>query len=319
MQELIRNVVLPRSARRVAVEPRSAPNWFRTELPAHFPGSVIARRIWVVAAPLKAVVRYLRTQARPRPRAVAGFPKSATRIGSRPFDHWEFRPVPGRSASRWVNVAMLALPSGATVVTAQAGDSWIHPPPASAEIPGTVQRIDITSRYGTAAPSVTLHVRNRDRVRSLVAWINGLGVTQGHFFCAGASFGEPVTTLTFRDARGKPVARGVVDSNGTSGCRPFSLTVNGRRTPPLTIGDLIPRVEHLLNADFSPPLARDVTSCLRRLGWKVQTTTAGLTVWKNGPSRTLTFHLTGTVTRTGPPSRAIHRCLRSSPHVVYLG
>lgn len=319
VQKLIRMVVLPRSAERVQEVPKNAPSWFRRELNGSFPGTEFAHRTWIVTAPLKAVVRYFRTHANPRPRPVTGFGKSATRIGSRPTDNWMFTPVPGRSSNRWLNVAMLALPGGATVVTAQAGDEWIHPPPASAELPGTVKRIDITGRYGSAAPSVRIDVHSRYLVRSLVSWMNGIGVTQGHFMCAGEGFGMPITTLTFRDGRGRLVARGVFDSNGPNGCKPFSLTVNGQPTPPLTAGDLLQRIEQLLNADFSPPLPRDVSSCLGRLGWHVQTTTDGLTVRKNGPPSTITFHPTGKVTTTGPQHLAIDRCLRSSPHIIYDG
>ena len=116
-------------------------------------------------------------------------------------------------------------------------------------------RIDITSQYGKAAPRVRLHLRNRYLVRTLVSWVNGLGVAQTHFGCFGQEIGEPTTTLTFRDARGTRVARGVQPGDGRFGaCNPFRLAVNGKWTPRLTLGDLLARIEQRLHADFSPPV-----------------------------------------------------------------
>lgn len=322
VEKLIRIVVLPASARRVPQVPASAPAWFRQELSGSFPGVEAAHRTWVVDSPLKDVVRYFRTHARARPRPEVAFRKPATnRIGSRPHDDWQFHPVPGRSSNRWLNVAMLALPSGRTVVTAQAGDEWIHPPPRSAEIPGTVRRIDITSRYEKDAPRVRLHVRSRYLVGAIVSWMNGLGVIYPrNVFCLGEHIGEPTITLTFRDVQGTAVARGVLPGDGRYGpCNPFALTVNGKRTPRLAIGDLLRRIEQRLNADFSPPVPGDVSSCLRSRGWQVRAVTRGLDVQKNDRQSSITFPPTGKAAITGPRDPAISRCLRSSPHIGYLG
>ena len=314
-QKLIRIVVVPGSARRVPKVPKSAPAWFRQELSHGISGAAVAHRTWVVDEPLRQVVRYVRAHARPRPRPEEGFRKPSNRIGSRPGDDYEF-PVPGRSINRWLNVAMLALPSGATVVTAQAGDDWIHPPPRSAELPGTVRRVEITSRYGTKPPRVVLHVRYRYDVGALVSWMNGLGVSP-NVVCFGGIFGEPTVVLTFRDASGALVARGGIGQGVGGSCGGLALTVNGRTAPTLMVGDLIQRIEHLLNADLSPPVRRDVSDCLRGRGWQVRKVAGGLAVRKNGPPSTITFHLTGKTTITGRRDPAISLCLRGSPHYIY--
>lgn len=318
VQQLIRNVVLPRSARRVPAVPQSAPAWFREELSHNGPGTAFAHRTWIVDEPLVTVVRYFRTHARPRPRPVRGFNDSPNRIGSRPNDNWQFAPVPGRSSNRWLNVAMLALPSGATVVTAQAGDEWIQPPPRSAELPGTVRRVDITSRYGANRPSVRVHVRDRNGVGSVVAWMNGLGVSP-RVFCAGQVFGEPVITLTFRDGHGAVVARATIGNSPSEHCGALSLTVNGRKAPPLITGDLLLRVQQHLNLDLSPPKPGDVASCLRQRHWTVSTVDRRLTAQKKGRSVRLTFLLTGKVSGSRRPEPEVARCLRESPRFVYLG
>ncbi len=322
VEKLIRIVVLPRSARRVPEMPASAPSWFRQEWSGRFPGVEAVHRTWVVDAPLKTVVRYFRTHAPQRPRPEVGYRKPATsRVGSRPHDDWLFPPVPGRVSSRWLNVAMLKLPSGATVVTARAADYWIQPPPRSAEIPEGVKRIDITSRYGTKPPTVRLHLRSRYLVGTLVSWMNGLGLAPHlRCFALGETIGEPTIALTFRDARGRVIARGVLPGdNRYDSCNPFVLTVHGRQTPRLAIGDLIRRIEQHLNADLSPPLPREVASCLRGDGWHVRTVTGGLAVRKNGPPTIITFPPSGKAAITGPRHPEISRCLRSSPHIGYLG
>ena len=316
-ETLLRIVVVPHAARQVAAVPKSAPAWFRQELSHGLSGAAVVHRTWVVDEPLKDVVRFVRTHARSRPRPESPLNRSTSRIGSRPDDSYLFAPVPGRTSSRWLNVAMLALPSGATVITAQAGNSWIKPPPRSAELPRTVRRIEITSRYYHRRPSVLLHVRDRYDVGSIVAWVNGLGMAP-HVVCFDEGFGGvfpygPVVTLTFRNAEGKVLARATLDR----GCNPFSLAVDGQKAQLLFVGDLLVRIQRRLNADLAPPLPSDVASCLRGRGWRVRRVADVLTARKGAHPTTITFHATGKVTTAGPSRPEIARCLRSSPRFVY--
>ncbi len=314
VQKLIRNVVLPRSARRVKKVPTSAPSWFRHELSQSDSGTAFAHRTWVVDAPLVDVARYFRSYTHPRPRPMASVTYSTTLISPGLRNDWQFPPVPGRALTRWLDVDMLRLPSGATVVTAQAGDEWIQPPPTRAELPGTVRRIDITSRYDRERPGVRLHVRDRYDVASVVSWMNGLGVSP-RVFCFGGGFGEPTVTLTFHSASGAVVARGTLGQLSDS-CGSLSLVVKGRKAPPLHPGDLLARIQELLHADLTPPRPRDVSRCLRARGWNVRRTGDDLVVRKDGRRSTLTFLATGKVTTTGAQDPAISRCIRSSPVFV---
>jgi hypothetical protein len=150
--------------------------------------------------------------------------------------------------------------------------------------------------------------------------MNGLGVDQNHFGCFGSVVGEPTITLTFRDAQGKRIAQGVLPGDGRFGpCNPFRLAVNGKRTPKLVLGDVLHRIQQRLHADFSPPVPRDISSCLHGRGWHVRTTSDRVTLRKNGVPSTITFRPTGRVTITGPRHLAIFRCLRRSPGFGYLG
>jgi hypothetical protein len=325
VQKLLRIVVVPRSARQVADVPKSAPAWFRGELSAHFEGSAIARRVWVVDQPLEQVVLFIRAHARPRPRPEVPFRKPANRIGSRPSQDYLFHPVPGRSWSRWLNIAMLALPNGSTVVVAQAGDSWLRPPPPSSVLSAKVKRIDISSRLGNARPNVLVHLRKAYDVGSIVAWMNGLGTATQRVTCLGWLRGGPVVTLTFRAADGHVLARARVADPGGSGlsgpCNPVSLSVNGAKAPPLIGADLLHRIEQHLGLDLAPPAPGDVVSCLsRHAGWTVPSAARSpLTVAKGGRRWTITFHSTGKLTTNRPAPPILARCLKSGPRIVILG
>lgn len=335
VQKLLRIVVLPEAAKQVADVPKSAPRWFREELSAHFDHAAIARRVWVVDEPLKQVVRFLRANARPRPRPEVPFRTPSNRIGSRPTENYLFHPVPGRSWSRWLNVAMLRLPGGATVVVAQAGDEWIRTPPRSAELPQGVKRIHIESRTGGPRSNVLLHVRDPYEVGSIVSWTNGLGVTPRNVICLAVYYPGPTVTLTFRAADGSVLARAEVRDplgSGRSGpCDPLQLTVNGTKAPPLIGADLLLRIEQHLGVDLAPPVPSAVAGCLRDRGWKVQKVVHGgliarriprpaeLTASRDHRRWLITFHATGKVTTTPRASHALAQCIRSGPRLVYYG
>jgi hypothetical protein len=311
-RKLLGIVVVPRGAHRVAAVPRSAPKWFREELSHNMSGAATVHRTWVIHQPLKRVVRFIRTHWRPVARPELPFNRWTNRIGSRPGDSYQFRAVPGRSSNRWLNVTELALPTGATVVTAQSGDQWIKPPPRNVELPRTIKTIDITGGYDVRRPVVRLHVRDRYDVGSIVSWVNGLGVSP-NYICFGL-YSRPAVTLTFRDAAGKTVARVMEGGSAGGPCGSLSLTVKGRKAPPLITGDLLLRIDRLLDANLTPPPLRNVANCLRARGWHVRTTgRRKLVARQDGPPTTLVFHATGKVTRTGPLHMAVNRCLRISP------
>ncbi len=325
VRKLIRIVVVPSIARPVSQIPQSAPVWLRDQAKGfRRMGTATTHRIWIVREPLKTVVRFVRANARPRPRPEARYRTGGSRIGSRPSSSYEFPPIPGRSWSRWLNIDMSALPNGSTVVFAQAGDEWNHTPPRSTEIRGHVKRIDIVSRLGMQRPNVLVHVRKAYDVGWIVALTNGLGVVPHNVGCLlDARFGGRAVTLRFRAADGHVLARATVPDfggAGTSGpCNPLELTIGSRPAVPLIGADLLLRIQRLLNVDLAPPLPRYVSDCLlRQHGWKIAGART-LTASKGGKRWTITFHLTGKVTADKPAPPQLRRCLRAGPRSVIYG
>lgn len=317
VRNLLRIVVLPRNARGVPAAPSGAPSWFRSESapPRLQSGVASARRIWVVRRPLKSLLRFVQAHARPRPRPEPPFRMRSGRIGSRPSRSYLFPPVPGRSWSRWLTLALAPLPGGSTAVLAEAGDAWLRPSPRTALLPATVRRTDLTSRVGKGRPDVLVHVRNRYDVGWIVALTNALGVVRPDLACATGLVGGPLVTLTFRSASGKVLARATVLDplgEGRSGpCDPLQLTVRGRTARLLIAADLLLRIQRLLGVNLAPPLPRDVASCLRRHGWTVEAAgRSELETAHESERWRIVFHRTGKVTTSRPAPRVLARCVR---------
>jgi hypothetical protein len=338
VQRLIRILVLPLRSRLVAKVPRSAPLRFRHVIGMRFvPGFAVTHRIWIVHQPLERVVRFVRAHAHPRPRPEAHFRGKNNGVRLRPVGSYAFPPVPGRSWQRWLNVDMVALSGGGTVVIAQAGDAWIHTSPRSALLPTAVKRIDVLSRNGSSRPNVLVHVREPYDVGSIVSLVNGLGLANAeHIMCADDFFGGPTVTLRFRAANGKVLARATVADilgGGYSGpCNPLQLTLRGRTAPPLIGADLLLQIQRLLTIVLAPPTPHEVSACLlRRHGWKVRSVAHNqmvdrvqhfppeLTASKSGTRWTIIFHYSGKVTFDKKGPRALERCVRTGPRYVIYG
>lgn len=109
------------------------------------------------------------------------------------------------------------------------------------------------------------------------------------------------------------------------------MVVRGRKAPPLIGADLLRRLQQLLNVHLAPPLPRNVSVCLERHGWKVQSVTHNqmvdrvqdfppeLTAAKNGKRWTITFHYSGKVTFDKTAPRALERCVHARGRYVIFG
>ena len=198
-----------------------------------------------------------------------------------------------------------------------------------------MKRIDIVSRTGSRSPNVLVHVRQPYAVGWIVALVNGLGLSNAeHINCLAVGYGGPTVTLRFRAANGKVLARARVSDplgRGFSGpCTPYK-SPSSRAAPALIGADLVIRLQQLLNVDLAPPLRRDVSACLKRHRWKVQSVThnemidrvqhfpPALTATKNGRRWTITFHATGKVTLDKAGPRELEHCLRAGPRYVIYG
>jgi hypothetical protein len=338
VQRLMGILVLPRGARLVAKVPRSVPLRLRNELTGtrFLRGIAVTYRIWVVHQPLDEVVRFVQAHAHLRPRPLAPYRGKNNGVRLRAVGSYQFQPVPGRSWERWLTVDMTALSGGGAAVIAQTGDGWNHSP-NRVLLPAAVKRIDVVSRVGNQTPNVLVHVRTPYEVGSLVALVNGLGLSNAeHVACAWDFVGGPSVTLRFRAANGKLLARATVpDTPGTgisSPCNPLQLTVHSRKAPPLIGADLLLRIHQLLNINLAPPLPRAVSACLqRRPGWNVQSRhhtgatprlqhlPPELTATKNGRRWTITFHYSGKVTLDKAAPRGLEHCLRTGQRYLIAG
>lgn len=337
VKTLLRIVVLPPSARQVSRAPKDAPDRLRRDFskPGVASGIAFAHRLWVVDEPVGQVLRYVRAHARPRPRPLAQFRSKTNGVAFRESAFYEFPQTPGRSTWRYLDVQMIPLRGGKTVVFAQAADQWIRLSPASAVLSSKVRRIDIRSSYGGRHANVLVHVRDRFEVARIVARVNGLGRTSARVLCLAQFVGGPSVTLTFRAADGAVLASAQVSDPGGSGesgpCNPLQLTVGARKAVPLIGADLVHWLQQDLQIDLAPVTPGGVRSCLAGGGWKVQSVAHNsmvakvqhfspeLTVARDGHRWLVTFHATGKVTTSPSAPRALARCIRNRPPLVTYG
>jgi hypothetical protein len=143
---------------------------------------------------------------------------------------------------RWLIVHAVALADGSTGVRADAQVVWVTPRPAHERIPAGERRLRVTvGRH-------SLLVTSRSQIRQVVRLLNALPAAQPGAVNCPADMGIRVR-LAFRP---RP-AVAVVD---TTGCGGVTLTLHGRRQPPLAGGrELIPRLARVLHRKtgfFSP-------------------------------------------------------------------
>jgi hypothetical protein len=153
--------------------------------------------------------------------------------------------------TRWLVIALIALPDGGTGVRVDAEVQWLVPRPAGERIPHAARFLEVTVRR---PPNVSLSsdvlVTNPAKVRRIASLIDGLEPMQpGVFDCTG-ELEDPVVTFTFRSAPGGPVlaratqivergATGTGTSSSGDPCEPMTLTIKGRTRNPLLDGDRV--------------------------------------------------------------------------------
>jgi hypothetical protein len=240
VRRLVRLVVLPPGGRQVAELPPGSPR--RLEDIARtrsIPGIALARRIWIVDAPLQSVVHYVESHVPLRPRPQVPFRAKNASLALKANGSYGFPPVAGSSWSRWLNVDTGLLPGGRTVVVTQAGDGWIHTSPARELLPRGIKRIDLRLLTGERTRHVI--VRDRFEVARIVARVNAFGLADAErIACADVFRGGPYLTVRFEGADGRQLARaGVLLFRGESGpCNPVELTIGEKTMPPLIGADV---------------------------------------------------------------------------------
>jgi hypothetical protein len=121
-----------------------------------------------------------------------------------------------------------------TAIRVDAQVTWQPGRPASEKVPAAAKAVTISEdlglNRGAKKPPKPVTITDPDKVRKLIALIDGLPLTQPGAFHCPAGFGDSLT-LTFRAGRGTPaLAVATVD---LSGCEQLGFTVGGKPQPTL--------------------------------------------------------------------------------------
>ena len=157
------------------------------------------------------------------------------------FVGFSWPPVAKLLAVRQLLVQAVDLSGGDTGVRADAQVQWIVPRPASERIPRGVHEIDVTRGAPGQAPTLSIKVLAANKIRALVAMVDGLEIVQpGAYSCPSSQPGAPVVTFTFRASDGGTVlARAsqlAAAREPTTPCDPMTFSMRGHPRTPLLGG-----------------------------------------------------------------------------------
>jgi hypothetical protein len=244
--QLLRRVVLPSGAVRLAREPPGDGGLLRHAGSAPSGLLVDRHRLWLVHERLAQVARFVAHHP-PRGGRLSGTVTSSGRhIPANKSFTFSFRPIPGRISSRGLEVTLVALPRHRTGVRADAQDIWMLPRPPTERVPAAVRKIDVrTSKAYRRVGSAT-------KVRRIVRWFDALPIVQpgGRFGCPPDTVRRPPMTIRFRSAQGVLLARAAVPGSFAIGsCAPIEFWIGSHRQKPLS-GHLYGRISRLLGTRF---------------------------------------------------------------------
>jgi hypothetical protein len=236
---LLKRIVLPPSVASSAGEPAgdgqglAGPGTFYAGLK-----HIDRHAWWTSTQPIAALDAFFRRHA-PAGGRVITYGSGGTRPSA--FVAYAFAPVRRVLGTRWLVVSMVALSGGGTGLRADADVQWIVPRPRAERIPRSVRVLDVSVGPPHAAPSTRASIVDRGKVARIASQINGLGISQpGVMSCPARPAGAPVVTFTFRRRLGGAVVARATQLAGavepTTACDPMTLSIEGRRWPPLLGG-----------------------------------------------------------------------------------
>ena len=245
-QRLLRRVVLPSGAIRVAAEPKgdggvlSSPGGYPAVLDL-----VDVHAFWRVRSRLGSVLAFVKRHV-PRGGLWSGAGSSGG-PGIPPNRQlmFSFPAVMGRIGPAWMNVTAVALPGGSTGVRVDAQVSpWVRS--SGEQVPAGVHTIDIKS-----LPRVSLRVSNPAKVEQIIRWIDALEIVQpGTYSCPFAPHG-PTVTFDFRGVGGVALANASVTGSPSGPCNPIDFSVHGQAETPLIGANFLMQVSGLLGVRFN--------------------------------------------------------------------
>jgi hypothetical protein len=177
------------------------------------------------------------------------------------FVGFTWPPVAKLLADRQLFVEAINLPGGGAGLRVDAQVQWIIPRPVSERIPRGVHEIDVTRGVPGKAPSISIKTVSPHVIRTLVAMVNSLGITQpGVWSCPAVIAGVPVVTFTFRASDGGTVlataSQAASSREPTTPCDPMAFNVRGHAETPLLGGAaVVSKAAHLLGVHLQTPPA----------------------------------------------------------------
>jgi hypothetical protein len=236
-RRLLRRVVLPRGARRIA-RPAALGRPDTGISLSHELAWQFAFRS--VPRPLDSVVAFVKAHA------PAGFHYYG---GGGLYRSLDFDNGVSGTKQRLLTVDLARL-AGRTVVRLEAGVAWIYPRSPREVVPAAVHEIDIRDR------SLARRVVGRAKVDRITRWFDALDVLQpGHPVVECPLILATRVTFMFRSAGGARLATAIVPSRPATLCDAVAFSIRGTRQPPLVDGAsgrdaFVNRVERLLGVRF---------------------------------------------------------------------
>jgi hypothetical protein len=243
---LLRRLALPAGAVQLAREPHGDGSLLKQagSLPS---GLLVDRhRFWLIHEPLGAVVGFVDHHSPSGAKKSGMGTSGGPGVPANASTTFSFPALPGRMATRELEVELVALPHHRTGVRVDAQDIWLAPRPANENVPSAVRMVDV--RTSKAHVRVTAAAKVRELVRSFDALpIVQPGVV---FHCGPDTAQRPTMSLRFLSAGGALLGRARVPGSFAAGsCAPIEFWIGGRRQKPLA-GHIYGRIEHLLGVRF---------------------------------------------------------------------
>jgi hypothetical protein len=175
------------------------------------------------------------------------------------FSGFSWPPVGRLLTDRQLLVAAVDLAGGGVGVRVDAQVQWIVPRPVSERIPRGVHQIDISRGVPGKAPSLSIKTVSPHVIRTLVAMVNSLEITQpGVTSCPAVIAGVPFVTFTFRASDGGTVlaraSQAASSREPTTPCDAMAFSVRGHAKTPLLGGAaVVSKAGHLLGVHLQTP------------------------------------------------------------------
>jgi hypothetical protein len=243
---LLNGVVLPADARPQASEPSGDAHQLARPLELFFYAAEVDRHaFWTTGAAPAAVIASVGAHLPPGARST-GSGSSSGNGSSGVFVSYALPIVdPSALGPRALIIDAVTLPGGITGVRVDAVVRYLAPRLPSQRIPHAARLLDIRTAFGSRVLR-SLTVTRISQVRRIAAVVDTLpfaGGLKGIALPCPFIPAAPIVTFTFRAAATRPALAAVTEAAdtpaGASPCTLTTLTIRGRRDPPLLEGGVL--------------------------------------------------------------------------------